>query len=117
MALDQVHEQNNKKILGASGSIHLINRNTSLMERWETSSLEIPRIVKNFERHTRYDFNTNEKPLHEDIVAFQNKFYSDVKEVIEGMDVNPVLQNNLVKISNISQVYDHPVHLTLYILC
>ena len=89
----------------------------SLMERWETSSPKIPRIVENLEKYTGYDFNTNEKLLHEDIVAFQNKFSSDVKEVIEGIGVNSVLQDNLVKISNISQVYDHQVHLTLHILC
>ena len=40
-------------------------------------------------------------------------FSLDVKKNIEGMDVSPFLQDDLVKISNVSQVYDHQVHLTL----
>ena len=51
------------------------------------------------------------KPHYEDIVAFQNRFSLDVKTVIEGMDVNPFLQDDLAKISDVSQVYDHQVHL------
>ena len=98
MALDQVQEQNNEKIKGVSGATQLLNRNDkSGMERWETSTPEIARITKTFESHTGHDFDTNEKPHHEDIAAFQNRFSLDVKKVIEGMDVNPFLQDNLVK--------------------
>ena len=32
--------------------------------------------------------------------------------VIEGMDVNPFLLDDLVKLNNVSQGYDHQVHLT-----
>ena len=71
----------------------------------ETSTPEIARIIENFESHTGNDFDTNEKPHYEDIVAFQNRFSLDVKKVIEGMDVNPFLQDDLMKISNVSQVY------------
>ena len=86
------------------------------MERWETFSPEIARLIENSESHTGNDLDTNEKPHHEDIVAFQNRFSLDMKKVIEGMDVNPFLQDNLVKVSNVSQVYDHQVHLTLQTL-
>ena len=111
MGLDQVHEQNNKKIKGVSGATHLINRNDMpFMERWETSS---PEIAKS---HTGHDFDITEKPHHEDIVAFLNGFSLDVKKVIEGRDVNPSLQDDLMKISHALQVYDHQVHLTLQTL-
>ena len=83
------------------------------MERWETSSSKIARTIENFDFHTGHDFDTNKKPHHEDTVAFQNRFSLDVRKVIEGMNVNPFLQHDLVKISNISQVYDHQVYLTL----
>ena len=56
------------------------------------------------------------KPHHEDIAAFQNRFSLDEKKVIERMDVNPFLQGDLVKISNLSQVYDRKIHLTLQTL-
>ena len=62
MALDQVHEQSNAKIKGVSGATHLLNRNDiSVMERWETSSPEIARIIEKFESHAGHDFDTNEK--------------------------------------------------------
>ena len=62
MAPDQVHKQNNEKIKGVSGATHLLNRNDmSGMERWETSTPEIARIIENFESHTGNDFDTNEK--------------------------------------------------------
>ena len=42
IALDHVHEQNNKKIKGASGATHLINRqNDSALIRWELCGPEI----------------------------------------------------------------------------
>ena len=117
MALDHVHEQNNEKIKGVSGTIHFLNCNDmSGMERLEISSPEIERFIENFECHTGHDFDANEKPHHEDIVAFQSRFSLNVKNVIEGMDINPFLQDDLVKISNLSQVYDHQVHLTLQTL-
>ena len=117
MVVDQVHEQNNEKFERVSGETHLLNCNDmSGMERWETSSPEIARIIENFESHTGQNFDTIEKLHHENIVAFQNRFSLNVKKIIEGMDVNPLLQEDLVKISNVSQVCDHQVHLTLQTL-
>lgn len=56
----------------------------------------------------------NKKPNHEDIASpLQNRFSLDVKNIIEGMDVNPFLQEDLVKISNVSKVYHHQVHFRL----
>lgn len=39
-----------------------------------------------------------------------------MKKIIEVMDVNPFLQEDLVKISNVSKVYHHQVHLRLQAL-
>ena len=46
IALDQVHEQNNKVIKGSGGSTHLLNRtDESGLIRWETAGSDIARIV------------------------------------------------------------------------
>ena len=59
----------------------------------------------------------NKKPNHEDIASpLQSRFSLDVKNIIEGMDVNPFLQEDLVKISNVSKVYHHQVHFRLQAL-
>ena len=59
MALDQCHEQNNELIKGISGATHLLNRNdeTSL-ERWETSTPELARLITEFEES--FDNKRNE---------------------------------------------------------
>ena len=67
----------------------------------------------NFESRIEHDLIPTKKTHHEDTAAFRNRFSLDVKKVIEGIDVNSFLQDDLVKISNASQVYDHQVHLTL----
>ena len=53
MALDQVHEQNSGKIKGASGATHLLNRaDVSRLERWETCTPEIARIIESLEENS-----------------------------------------------------------------
>ena len=75
--------------------------------------LRLKELLKNFVR----DFDTNEKPNHEDIAPpVPNRFSLDVKKIIEVMDVNPFLQEDLVKISNVSKVYNHQAHLRLQAL-
>ena len=65
LALNEVHEQNNKLIKGVSGATHSLNRNDmSGIERWKTSSPEIVRIIENVERHIGHNFDNNEKPRH-----------------------------------------------------
>lgn len=44
------------------------------MEILKTFSREIERIIENFERHTRHDFDIIEKPHHEDIAIFEIDF-------------------------------------------
>ena len=50
MALDQVHEQNNKIIKGQGGASNFLNlENESALIRWETCGPEVARIVSEFE--------------------------------------------------------------------
>ena len=98
-------------------SIRSTNKTTKKLKGWVDQNTNwIIMNYRNFWSYTGHDFDTNEKPHHEDIVAFQDLFSLDVKKVIERMDVNSFLQDYLVKISNVSQVYDHQLHLTLQIL-
>ena len=51
IALDQVHEQNNKVIKGQGGAASVLNsQNDSALIRWETCGPEVARIVSEFER-------------------------------------------------------------------
>ena len=72
MALDQVHEQINEKIKDVSGATHLLNRaDMSGIERWETCSPELARIIEILEQSI--DLNSVhelEKPHHEDRTTF-----------------------------------------------
>ena len=113
----QVHRLNKEKIKVVSGATHLLNRNDmSGVDRWETSSPENARIAENFESNAEHDFDSKDKRHHEDTVAFQIRFFLYMKKFIEGMDVSLFLPDDLVKMSNVSQVDDHRVHLTLQTL-
>ena len=108
MALDQVHEQNNKKIQDASGATHLLNRaDVSGLERWETYTLEIVRIIESLEENVEAKTTEDFDKLHqEDRSAFQRNFTADVKKVYDGFDVNAFEEIILVDISNTSISYD-----------
>ena len=50
MALDQVHEQNNRPIKNQGGASGLLNvQNDSSLIRWETCVPELARIITEFE--------------------------------------------------------------------
>lgn len=65
----------------------------SCMERQETSSPEIARIIKNFECHTVYDLDIINILYH-----FKTSFLFYVKKVFEWVEVNHFLQDNHAKI-------------------
>ena len=108
MALDQVHEQNSGKIKGASGATHLLNRaDVSGLERWETCTPEIARIIESLEENIEAKTTEDlDKPHHEDRSSFQRNFAGDVKKFYDGFDVNPFEKINLVNIGNTSISYD-----------
>ena len=89
----------------------------SELERWETCTPEIARIIEsleeNIEAKTTEDFD---KPHHEDRTAFQRNFAADVKKVHDGFDVNPFEEMNLVNISNTSISYDEETRKSLKLL-
>ena len=118
MALDQVHEQNDEKVRGASGAMHLLNRaDMSGLERWETCTPEIARIMESLEENI--EAKTTEdlcKPHHEDKSAFQLNFAADIKKVYDGFDVKPFEEMNLVNISNTSISYDEEIRKPLKLL-
>ena len=111
MALDQCHEQNNELIKGISGATHLLNRNdeTSL-ERWETSTPELARLITEFEESFGDKRNECDTQHHETAPAFQQRFSSDVQMVYFGIDSNPFQLGDLEKINNNAITYDSNVN-------
>ena len=90
IALDQVHEQNNEKINGASGAAHLLDRaDVSGFEQWETCTPEIARIIESLEENREAKTSEDlDKPHNEERSAFQRNFAADVKKVYDCFHVN-----------------------------
>ena len=113
-----MHEQNNEKIKGASGALHLLNRaDVSGLEQWETCTPDIEKTIESFEQNI--ETKTTEyldKPHHEGKNAFQRNFAADAKKVYDDFDVNPFNEMNLVKISNTSISYDKETRKSLKLL-
>ena len=106
MALDQVHEQNNKIIKGAGGATQLLNRaNESALIRWETCGPDIARIVGEFEdllHSSDNDTLETTKKHHEDTPSFRLKFKKDVQTLTSGIIINPFEVDHLTMINNTS---------------
>ena len=63
MALDQVHEQNNKYIKSVSGATSLVNRQEdSALVRWELCGPELFRLLEEFE--TKNNVQCDEPAKH-----------------------------------------------------
>ena len=105
MALDQVHEQNNRTIKASGGATNLVNKaDDSALIRWETCGPDIARLITEFEDSMQNEVipnctSTFEKH-HEDNASFQETFARDVKTLCNGMPVNPFQLNKLTKINN-----------------
>ena len=104
IALDQVHEQNNKIIKGSGGAKHLLNRNDeSGLIRWETVGSDVARLLSEFEDSIdAYNTTLGTKKHHEDNMVFQDTFLKDVQKVYIGMLSNPFEIDKLTSISNTS---------------
>ena len=101
IALEQVHEQNNKKIKGVSGATHLINRqNDSALIRWELCGPEIDSLLTDFEDNNNITNKEGISKHHEDNETFQSNFYSDVENVYNGFTCNPFELSELTMISH-----------------
>ena len=113
-----MHEQNNEKIKGARGALHLLNRvDVSGLEQWETCTTEIARTIESLEENRETKTTEDlDKPHHEGKSAFQRNFAADAKKVYDDFDINPFKEMNLVKISNTSISYDKETRKSLKLL-
>ena len=76
MALDQLHEQNNKVVKGVSGATSLINRqDDSALIRWELCGPELSRLLDEFEAGYKVDDELDTH--HECNTTFQVDFFND----------------------------------------
>ena len=112
LAPDQVHEQNNEKMKGLGGATQLLNRpDLSGLEEWGTSVPKLVRLLSEFEEGiNRPSKSQTVLPHHEDTLAFQQQFTSDVRRVSKNFSCNPFEQEGLVKASNVNITYPECVH-------
>ena len=91
MALDQVHEQNNRVIKSTGGATDLVNkRDDSALIRWETCGPDIARIITEFEdSETPASKTSSSTKHHEDNDTFCENFASDINTLLSGLPINP----------------------------
>ena len=117
MALDQIHEQNNKVIKGVSGATHLLNRiDGSALSRWELSGPDLARLINEFEDQVDRHSDGVERKHHEDDAQFQLTFFKDVQKTVGGMQCNPFEMEKLTAINNITTTFNENVYLDLSML-
>ena len=108
MALDQVHEQNNKIIKGQGGATRSLNlEDESALIRWETCGPEIARITSEFEDEMKDDSESQASQLkhHEDNKHFQEQFSKDVNTVFHAIVCNPFEIDSLCALNDTSRVF------------
>ena len=96
MALDQLHEQNNKHIKSVSGATFLINQQGgSALVRWELCRSELCRITEEFEGVESLTTHEIKRKHHEDSPTFLNDFIKDTTTLLNNLPNNPFLLNDL----------------------
>ena len=103
MALDQVHEQNNRTIKAFGGAVNFMNRSDdSALIRWETCGPDIARSVNEFEDGMDdVIFNDSEiRKHHEDNKTYQECFANDVRTLYAGIPSNPFENDELTKLND-----------------
>ena len=78
MALDQVHEQNNRTIKSCGGATDLVNKvEESALIQWETCGPEVAQIINEFEEsiklETPEEDDSNLHLHHEDSATYRKK--------------------------------------------
>ena len=109
IALDQLHEQNNKVIKGISGATSVINRkDESTLNRWALSGPELAEIFSQFENEYKQNDQSlpSTKEHHECSKAFQTDFCNDVQRLRRNFVNNPFQLENLTVINDTSQLFD-----------
>ena len=102
MALDQIHEQNNKIIKGVGGATSLLNtQDESALIRWQTCGPEVARIVFEFEDSLyNQDASSSAAKHHEDKENFRLKLSRNVESVYQQISCNPFEMASLGTINN-----------------
>ena len=107
MALDQVHEQNNKVIKSTGGATDLVNKHDySSLIRWEACGSDIARIITEFEESEGKPFAKRALSTkhHENNNIFCKNFEFDIKILSRGLPINPFMSTKLHKTNNDSIV-------------
>ena len=113
MALDQVHEQNNKIIKGQGGASSFLNlEDESALIRWETCGPEVGRIVSEFEEEMKDETSLHASSSlrhHEDNEQFRANFSKDVETVFNAIPCNPFEIGSLCALNDTSYVFPESV--------
>ena len=113
MALDQIHEQNNKYVKGVSGATSLVNRqDDSALVRWALCGPELRRLIDEFEETFEKE-DDGLKKHHEDNETFQVDFFNDVENVLKGFPSNPFQLNNLTVVNNTDIAFEDNIYYNL----
>ena len=101
MGLDQVHEQNNAVMKGMGGVSSLLTReDESAVAKWGLCVHELASIVQDFEFDEENDFGADPEKHHEDTLAFQKRFSSDVGRLEKAIITNPFKLEKLTVLNN-----------------
>ena len=84
IAVDQVHEQNNRTIKSCDGATDLVSKvGESALIRWGTCGPEVAQIINEFKESMKLEMpeedDSNIHLHHEDSATYRKKFSSDVK--------------------------------------
>ena len=112
MALDQLHEQNNKYIKSVSGATSLINRqDDSALVRWELCGPEICRMLQDFEDIGVVPNEENDQQKHhENNPTFKKDFYNDTTMLLNNFPKNPFMLNELTVINNTDIIFQDNIY-------
>ena len=99
MALDQVHEQNNRVIKSTGGATDLVNKcDDSALIRWETCGPDIARFITEFEdSETPSSKTSSSTKHHEDNDTFCENVASDINTLQSGLPINPFKSTKLIQ--------------------
>ena len=114
MALDQLHEQNNRTIKSSVASSFANRADDSALIRWETCGAELSRIINEFEDTFRSQVKSSNNH-HEDCISFSFKFYSDIKALYEALPLNPFMVEDdmIFRINDPSAVLPNETFVTM----
>ena len=114
MALDQLHEQNNKYIKSVGGATSLINRqDDSALVRWELRGSELYRIIEEFEEVESSTTHEEKQKHHEDSPTFTKDFIKGTTTLLNNFPNYSFLLNDLTVINNTDMVFEDNIYCNL----